>query len=133
MTPPSIVQPTSSNIFVATTPWIQLCKFWSKHSSVSDTAVLWLFLKGISIEKPMYSRQAKCPTFYQKISHKKWGEGCYLTIILCTAMSLTLLYTKLAISKIEHLRESEALIKKAQGELFDGKKTEVENLVSGSL
>jgi hypothetical protein len=37
-------------------------------------------------------------------------------------MSLALLYTKLAISKIENLRESEALIKKAQGELFDGKK-----------
>jgi hypothetical protein len=36
-------------------------------------------------------------------------------------MSLALLYTKWAISKIENLRESEALIKKAQGELFDGK------------
>jgi hypothetical protein len=46
-------------------------------------------------------RQAKCPTFYQKLSHKKWGEGCYIT--------------KLAISKIENLHESEALIKKAQG------------------
>jgi hypothetical protein len=70
MTPPSIVQPTDSNIFVATTPWIHLCKF----CGVSDTAVLWLFLKGISIEKPMYI-QAKCPTFYQKLSHKKWGRG----------------------------------------------------------
>jgi hypothetical protein len=39
----------------------------------------------------------------------------------------------LAISKIENLLESEALIKKAQGELFDGKKTELENLVSGSF
>jgi hypothetical protein len=47
-------------------------------------------------------------------------------------VSLTPLYTKLAISKIENLRESEALIKKAQGKLFDGKK-EVENLVSGSF
>jgi hypothetical protein len=37
-------------------------------------------------------------------------------------VSLTPLYTKLAISKIENLRESEALIKKAQGKLFDGKK-----------
>jgi hypothetical protein len=36
-------------------------------------------------------------------------------------VSLTPLYIKLAISKIENLRESEALIKKAQGELFDGK------------
>jgi hypothetical protein len=46
--------------------------------------------------------------------------------------SLTPLYTKLAISKIENLRESEALIKKAQGKFFDGKK-KVKNLVSGSF
>jgi hypothetical protein len=47
-------------------------------------------------------------------------------------VSLTALYTKLASSKIENLRETEALIKKAQGKLFDGKK-EFENLVSGSF
>jgi hypothetical protein len=37
-------------------------------------------------------------------------------------VSLTPLYTKLAISKIKNLRQSEHLIKKAQGKLFDGKR-----------
>jgi hypothetical protein len=99
----------------------------SLHSGVNDTSVI---RKAVSLTPSnMHSSVIDTAVICTAVS-------LFVTTVTGTAVSLTPLCNQLCrlSSRIRsHIREGFTRISGAQGKLFDEKKTEVENLVSGSL
>jgi hypothetical protein len=96
---------------------------------------LWLPLKGISIEKTYIGKLTY--TISITFTHKIWG---LTKDLFCLSGAIDTAVTKIGDFIVYLLHEFEPIFKKALthvsgalGELFDEKKPEVENLVSGPL